>query len=124
MKKFNLKQLAIICLIVMLNFNITLATTVTGQSIYDYYKNANVKSDLDFSDLTNNLLGAIVWIGYAAAICVLLVTGIQFMVATPQKKAQLKEKLWIILLGVVMLVGGVTIINVVATIFQGAASAI
>ena len=108
----------------MLNFNITLATTVTGQSIYDYYKNANVKSDLDFSDATNNLLGILVWIGYAVAICVLLVTGIQFMVATPQKKAQLKEKLWIILLGVIMLVGGVTILNVVTTIFQEAASAI
>lgn len=121
MKKFNFKQLSIICLIILLNLNTAIAAP-TGQTIYDYFVNGTAKSDLNFTDITNNLLGTIVWIGYAAAVCVILIIGIQFLIATPQKKAQLKEKLWFILVGVIILVAGVTILNVVSTIMQSTVS--
>jgi len=117
MKKINLRQLIIICLIIFLNFNTSLAT----DSIYNYFANGTTNV-IDFNQMTGNVLGIITWIGYAIAVCVILITGIQYITATPQKRAQLKEKLWLICIGVIILVGSVSIINLIASVFQSATS--
>lgn len=119
MKKFNLKQLAILCLIVLLNFNIAFA--VDTDNIYNYFA-TGAAQPLDFTNITNIIFGIIVWGGYALALCIVIITGIQFLIASPQKKAQLKEKLWLIAIGVIILVAGASIINIIANIISGAAS--
>jgi len=121
MKKFKLKELAIFCLILLLNLNIAIAAP-NGSTIYNYFVTGSAKTDLNFTVLTNNIYGTIMWIGYAIALCVILVVAIQFLTATPQKKAQLKEKMWLIIIGVIILVGPVTILNLAASMMQNVAS--
>lgn len=116
MKKVKLKYLATIFLIVLLSFNVSFAGGPSD--IYNYFKNGETISALDFTNITNTVYSIIIWVGYAVAIFVVLITGIQFLTAGPQKKAQLKEKLWIIFLGVFILVAGVSILNIAVTIVE------
>lgn len=62
---------------------------------------------------TNTILGIIQWIGFALAICVTLATGIGFLTADARKKALLKDKLWLIVAGILLLAGTVPILTVV-----------
>ena len=86
--------------------------TSGSDSIYSYFANAST-NELNFTKLTNTLLGILTWFGYAIALCIILVTGIQFMTANSQKKAQLKEKLWLIILGVIVVGGGIPIFKLI-----------
>lgn len=122
MIKFKIKYFVCICLATLLNLNTSLALG-TGDNILNYFKNATA-NELDFSNITGTLWKAFIWIGYAAAIIILLVTGIQFLIATPQKKAQLKERLWLVFVGVIILIGATSILNIFYTIGQKAAEAV
>lgn len=53
------------------------------------------------------------WIGYAIAVIMVLWLGVQWMLAQPAKKAELKGKMWSIAIGIILLVGGVTILDIV-----------
>ena len=53
------------------------------------------------------------WIGYAVAVVMILWLGIQWMLAQPAKKAELKGKMWSMAIGIILLVGGVTILDIV-----------
>ena len=56
-------------------------------------------------------LGALTWIGYGIALIMAMWLGIQWLLATPAKKAELKGKLWSMAIGIVLLVAGSTIIR-------------
>ena len=55
----------------------------------------------------------ITYIGYAIAVVMILWLGVQWILATPAKKAELKGKMWSMAIGIVLLVGGVSILNFV-----------
>lgn len=63
--------------------------------------------------IVGTAIGVLQWVGYAVAIIMVLWLGIQWMLATPSKKAELKGKMWNMAIGIVLLVGGVTIIGIV-----------
>lgn len=63
--------------------------------------------------LVNSAVGILQWIGYAVAIVMVLWLGIQWMIAQPAKKAELKGKMWSMAIGILLLVGGVTFIGIV-----------
>lgn len=63
--------------------------------------------------IVGTVIGVLQWVGYAVAIIMVLWLGIQWMLATPSKKAELKGKMWNMAIGIVLLVGGVTIIGIV-----------
>ncbi len=56
-------------------------------------------------------IGALKFIGYGVAVVMILWLGIQYMLAQPAKKAELKGKMWSMLIGIILLVAGVTIID-------------
>lgn len=56
-------------------------------------------------------IGALKFIGYGVAVVMVLWLGIQYMLAQPAKKAELKGKMWSMLIGIILLVAGVTIIG-------------
>ncbi len=56
--------------------------------------------------------GALKFIGYGVAVVMILWLGIQYMLAQPAKKAELKGKMWSMLIGIILLVAGVTIIDI------------
>ena len=64
--------------------------------------------------------GVIKVLGYIIAVVMVTWLGIQYIIATPAKKAELKGKLWSMAIGVVLLVAGVTILDVLASGFGAA----
>lgn len=58
-------------------------------------------------------VGAIQFIGYGIAVVMILWLGIQYMLAQPAKKAELKGKMWSMLIGIILIVAGSTIIGLV-----------
>ena len=67
----------------------------------------------------NGIYGVIRTIAFIVAVCMLAYVAIQWLIATPSKKAELKGRMWSMLVGVVLLVGGVAILNVIETIVNG-----
>lgn len=63
--------------------------------------------------VTGILVGILQWVGYGVAIVMVLWLGIQWMIAQPSKKAELKQKMWGMAIGIFLLVGGATIIGIV-----------
>lgn len=66
----------------------------------------------------NTLYGVFSALGYMAAVFAILVTGIKYLIGNPQQKAALKDKLWLIAIGILILVAGPTILKVVANIID------
>lgn len=50
-------------------------------------------------------------VGYIVAVVMVLIFGIKWMMATPQKKQELKDRMWNLAIGVILLVGGVSILG-------------
>ena len=63
--------------------------------------------------IVGTVIGVLQWVGFAVAIIMVLWLGIQWMLATPSKKAELKGKMWSMAIGIVLLVAGVTILGLV-----------
>lgn len=104
MRKHIFKKIFAFILTTLINANIAFAS-----SIRDYFT-SRTDATLDIDNITSPIYSTIIYLGYAIAICVILITGIQFLTANAQKKAQLKEKLWQIILGVIVLAGGASMI--------------
>ena len=71
-----------------------------------------------------SVYSVLVYLGYSLAACVGVITGLQFLTANAQKKAQLKEKLWLILLGIIVLAAGGHILQLVADLITSLANAL
>ena len=112
MKKDVLKIISIffILIIVLSNFSYAIDYHEISQEIENHFINGT-SNDSSFNPevLRSNILGILKYIGYFLAVCVILITGIQFLTANAQKKSQLKEKLWFIAIGVFILAAGISI---------------
>ncbi|MGE5329492.1 MAG: hypothetical protein ACM3KR_08290 [Deltaproteobacteria bacterium] len=64
--------------------------------------------------LSGFLLSYVWSIGAVAAVIVLAVYGIQWLMASPQQKAMLKEKLWAYVIGAVLIFGATSIMSIIA----------
>lgn len=110
MNKDVLKIISIffILIIVLFNFSYAIDYHEISQEIENHFINGTTNdSSFNPETLRDNILVILECIGYFLAVCVILVTGIQFLTANAQKKAQLKEKLWFIAIGVIILAGGI-----------------
>ena len=88
---------------------------VDKNKIYTYfYDEPSNTAPPNTVNLSATLINMLTWLGYIIAICIVLVTSIQFLTANAQKKAQLKDKLWLIVLGVILVAGAVPIFNIIA----------
>ena len=67
----------------------------------------------------NGVYGLIRTIAFIVAVCMLAYMAIQWLLATPSKKAELKGRMWSMLIGVILLVGGVAILGVIEEIVNG-----
>ena len=65
------------------------------------------------ADWFGKAAGAIQVVGYGIAIVMVLWLGIQYMLAQPAKKAELKGKMWSMLIGIILIVAGSTIIGII-----------
>lgn len=102
MKKVITLGLAIIlCLLLVLPSN----SYATGTAIKDYFEHPN--STLKFENVSSQIYVVLRTFGLVLAICILVTISISYMLATPNKRAVLKERLVYYVAGVVFLIGGI-----------------
>lgn len=58
-------------------------------------------------------------VGYIMAVIMVLVVGIQWVMATPAKKQELKGRMWNIVIGAALIVGGVTFLGIISDTVDG-----
>jgi len=74
---------------------------------------ASVEGLEEVGEAGNTVITVLVYFGYILAVVMVIWLGIQWLLATPAKKAELKGKLWSMAIGIILLVGAVTIIDLV-----------
>ena len=111
-------KLVIFSLIVILMLNVSNAA-----GIREYFAKSTAH-DLDFTNLKNTIFSILRYIGYSAAVCVTLGVGVQFLTSNTQKRAMLKEKLWLIVLGVFILAAGIPLLQLIAKVIENMAKTI
>ena len=65
------------------------------------------------TDLVGKIAGTVQWVGYGIAIVMVFWLGIQWILSTPSKKAELKGRMWSMAIGILLLVAGATIVGTV-----------
>lgn len=69
----------------------------------------------DVGTIGTGIYGVLRTIGLIVAVCMVVYMGIQWILATPAKKAELKGRMWSMAIGVVLLLGGVGLLGVIQT---------
>lgn len=109
MKKFS-KILSLVLVLALVFAPIALAKVdVAGLGGDNLEANSEV-TDKAASPL-NQAAGTLQWIGYGIAIIMIVWLGIQWMIAQPAKKAELKGKMWSMAIGIILIVAGSTIVG-------------
>ena len=112
-----MKKLALMFFILALGI-FTSAYAVDTNLIRNYFYNGSTGDLNNIEGLKVSVYSILICIGYCLAACVGVVTGLQFLTANAQKKAQLKEKLWLILLGILVLAAGGHILQLLADVIE------
>ena len=73
----------------------------------------------DIGTIGTGVYGVLRTIGLIVAVCMVVYMGIQWILATPAKKAELKGRMWSMAIGVVLLLGGVGLLGVIQTAVEG-----
>ena len=60
------------------------------------------------------IIGVVQAVGYVVAVVMVLTLGIQWLIGTPAKKQELKGRMWNVIIGAILIVGGVTLLGLVA----------
>lgn len=107
MKKV-VKCLLLFNLCFLLLFN---STSFASSTIYSYFS-GNGKDNLDMETVTSGVYGFLYTCGVILAVCILVTIAISYMVATPNKRAILKERLIYYFIGVIFLVGGLAFLRI------------
>lgn len=90
-------------------------STCNASEIGNYFRNFTAK-DIDPTSLRDTIFYILTTIGIVAAAIVIMLVAIQFLTANAQKKALLKEKLWLIAIGVFILAGGFPLYEIIRSI--------
>ncbi len=106
------KVLKVLSLVLV--FALVMAPTITLADVPINVGSTTGEADLSGLDgLVGTIIQIITYIGYAIAVVMILWLGVQWILATPSKKAELKGKMWSMAIGIVLLVGGVSVLNFV-----------
>ncbi len=66
----------------------------------------------------SNIIGSLMWIGYAIAIGMLIYIGIKYVIASADEKASMKGMLVKVVIGSLIIVCSTTIVNIVIGLAQ------
>ena len=76
----------------------------------------NGYDDGRIGQMAANIIGALMWIGYAIAIGMIVFIGIKYIMASADEKASMKGALIKVVVGGIIIATSVTITNIVLTI--------
>lgn len=118
MKKFMKKASKILCLALIV-LMVTSPLTLASEGFKSVTPTDTPASEA-MSNIGGQALGIVQALAYAIAVIMVLVVGIQYMIATPAKKAELKGKLWSMAIGAILIASAGTILGFVAGLGEGA----
>jgi hypothetical protein len=72
------------------------------------------------ASLANTILSALMWIGVAIAVGMMIFLGIKYVTSSPDGKADLKKQLGIYVLGLVFILGATTIVGIIKNAISSA----
>ncbi len=101
MRVFALGLAIILCLL----FVLPSTSYASGFAIKQYFKSAG--SQPTFETISSQIYVVLRTFGLILAVCILVTIAISYMIATPNKRAILKERLIYYVAGVVFLIGGI-----------------
>lgn len=109
------KLMKVLCLVLVLMVVVAPVTSLAKNIDFTPYtqqgtNNQAVNAVQNVSGTVFNILQAV---GMGVAVCMIIYMGIQWLLATPAKKAELKGRMFSMVIGIVLLFGGVAILNVV-----------
>lgn len=117
MKKFT-KIFALMLVVVMVVGMFSTVAFAAGTSFTEVGQRDIGAGGEDIKDKVDSLggtaIGIIKAVGLVIAVAMVFVYAIKWMMATPQKKQELKERLWYLAIGVVLLIGGPAILDLIA----------
>ena len=116
MKKF-LKILVVAVVAVMLISSFAFANNDNPFAGYDGGNGGEIGTAV--TNIGQTAIGVVQTIGYIMAVFMVIWTGVQWVMAPPAKKQELKGKLWNIVIGAVLIVGAVTLLGLVNKTFNG-----
>lgn len=115
MKKNILKTLLFILIIITL-FSLTCNSFASGY-IRDVSPTLPSGGE-QVTSITNNVIGIMMWIGYACAIGMIVFIGIKYIIASADEKASLKGMLVKVVIGSLIIVLSLQITNAVINIMS------
>lgn len=72
----------------------------------------------EFNNVAGNIIGVMMWVGYAIAVGMIIFIGIKYVIASADEKASLKGVLVKVIIGSLIIAGSVTIANIVKSVFS------
>lgn len=72
----------------------------------------------EFNTIAGNIIGVMMWVGYAIAVGMIIFVGIKYVMASADEKASLKGVLVKVIIGSLIIAGSVTIANIVKSVFS------
>ncbi len=107
MKKF-IKVLSLVLVMVM----IIAPVASFADNSFDIVKPTDeFEITTDINTVGNGIYAVLRTIAIIVAVCMVAYMAIQWFLATPAKKAELKGRMWSMAIGVILLIGGVWILN-------------
>lgn len=113
-----LTTIATILLIISMGTSIVAATSVGGMEL-----SPNTANTGDITTIGNKVMGIIQVVGTVAAVAIVMVLGIKYMMGSAEEKAEYKKTMISYIIGAVLLFAATTIANAIYTFASGMNSA-
>lgn len=113
-----LTTIATILLIISMGTSIVAATSVGGIELFP-----NTANTGDITTIGNKVMGIIQVVGTIAAVAIVMVLGIKYMMGSAEEKAEYKKTMIPYIIGAVLLFAATTIANAIYTFASGMNSA-
>ena len=117
MKKILLKMVSV-SLIMLFLFSLLCNSLATSDVIRSDLTPALPGGSKEFESATSKVIGAMMWIGYACAIGMVVFIGIKYIIASADEKASLKGMLVKVIIGSLIIVGSLMITNAVISLMS------
>ena len=88
----------------------------TNIDIKGYFTGTPKRIDVD--TFGKDVAGILLVIGYGIAVVMIFYIAIQYLIATPAKKAQLKTQLSYLIVGIFILISGTTLLGMIGGVFE------
>lgn len=109
--KISFVLILILLIVSLIASNVLAAVDIGGVTVDPKVSDTTVSKPI--TSISNIILGAIQIVGTAIAVGMLLILGIKYMSAAPDEKANIKQSMYIYIIGAVVLFAASNLVNII-----------